>query len=112
MVKFTGQWHTSRLTVAYFLYRLVQVFAVLRDLIIWIFSKVWSSSGRHLGVTVAVAHFVKLYFLQFVFAVLHSLHKSVYFLQFVFAELRSLQFTEDWTVAVALKSATSDGATD
>ena len=53
-----------------------------------------------------------LHFLQFVFAVLRSLQKSVSFLQFVFAELRSLQFTEDWTVAVALKSAMSDGATD
>ena len=40
--------------------------------------------------------------------------ESWYFLLFdkIFALLRSLQFPEEATVAVALKSATSDGATD
>ena len=80
---------------------------------------IWGDNGR--GVFLYFLQFVfaalrslhkSVYFLQFVFAVLRSLQKSVYFVQFVFAVLRSLQFTEDWTVAVALKSATSDGATD
>ena len=40
--------------------------------------------------------------------------ESWYFLLFdkIFALLRSLQFPKEATVAVALKSATSDGATD
>ena len=87
------------MTVAYFLYSLVKylqccliqyrAFFVFAELCILLFTRqvagIWGDNGR--GV-------------------------FLYFFQFVFAVLRSLQFTEDWTVAVALKSATSDGATD